>query len=136
MEPEVEAALVEAAPTQEQLDERRAVAIAKRANAEDIFRTKLRETLIANARDNEVDEDALDLSDVAMNLRLAGLRDLAKAGYSINELEREVMKSGKTRIMAPDAGAEGGRRLIAMESADGRLHMIDSITAEYADLLA
>jgi hypothetical protein len=134
VDPETEAALVEAAPTQEEIAARREAAIARRANAERLYRTRLRDDLVVNIRDNEVDEKLVDLSEEAMQRRVDGLRELAAAGYSINEIEREVLVSGKTRVTAPDG--KGGRKLVAIESPDGRLRMLDSITAEYADLLA
>ena len=130
VEPEVEAAFVESAASNEvdvqaeraRLAEARA---AQRASAEQYFIAKMREQIKENMEANEVDADVVDLSDKAMAYRLKGLRKIIRDHkVKANDIQREVMASGKSRLMDADG------KLIAIERADGQLMELNELTAE------
>lgn len=124
--PEEEAAFEDAASVEVDVHAERAqkaaTVAAQRANADQYFVAHLRKQIQENMEANEVEAD-VDLSDAAMQKRLVGLRSLVRAGHKVNEIEREVTASGKSRLTVDG-------KLIAFEDADGVLKMIDDITAE------
>jgi hypothetical protein len=127
VEPEVEAALVEAAPSKADIEARRAQAQARVAGAEEAFKLQLREQIEQNMERNGVDASLVDLSDKAMDYRIAGLRKLLKQGYKVNEIQREVLYSGKSKLFVVENDEE---KLLGFERTDGQLLEVTDMAAE------
>ncbi len=127
VEPEVEAAFVEAAPSEEDVKARKAEAAAMRSNAEQFYAQQIREQILVNIEKNGVDPALVQLDDRAMTFRVSNLRTLAEKGYKIDAIQREVLYSGKSRLFVMDGEKED---FLAMERADGQLMELEDTTRD------
>jgi hypothetical protein len=136
IEPEVEAALVETAPSQEQIEARRAeaaaAATARREQAEAVFKQRIREQIEHEIEAKGIDPSLIDLSDEAMNARMAGLRKLLGEGYKVGEIHREVMMSGKSKLFLGETDEDGNVtevKLLGFEQPNGDFRPVADMTS-------